>query len=68
MTAIFSPSAVQSTPYENGFDIAYEIFCIDVDSINKGEDSFGYSIKADGKIITGARADAWLQKSIQEKE
>ncbi len=26
---------------------------------------FGYAIRADGKIITGARADSWLAKSIQ---
>ncbi len=50
---------------QNGFDIAYKIFCIDVDGFNKGEDPFGYGIRADGKIMTGARADSWLEKSIQ---
>jgi len=52
----------------NGFDNHYIVVCLDVDGIGKGEDPFGYGIRADGKIITGARADAWLQKSIQEKE
>ena len=50
---------------QNGFDIAYKIFCIDIDGFNKGEAPFGYGIRADGKIMTGARADSWLSKSIQ---
>ena len=45
----------------------YKVFCVDVDGIGKGEDPFGYGIRADGKILTGARADEWLAKSIQEK-
>ena len=49
----------------NGFNIAYKVFCFDIDGINKGEDPFGYGIRADGKILTGARADEWLEKSIQ---
>ena len=52
----------------NGFDVIYMGFCIDIDGIGKGEDPFGYGIRADGKILTGARADEWLNKSIQEKE
>ena len=51
---------------KNGFDRVYKIFCMDVDGINKGEDPFGYGIRADGKIFTGARADEWLKKSIQK--
>ena len=39
---------------------------MDVDGINKGEDPFGYGIRADGKIIMGARADEWMNKSIQK--
>ena len=44
------------------------VFCMDVDGINKGEDPFGYGIRVDGKIILGARAQEWLEKSIQDKE
>ncbi len=43
----------------------FKFFCIDIDGINKGEDPFGYGIRVDGKIMTGARADEWLEKSIQ---
>ena len=35
---------------------------------NEGEDPFGYGIRADGKVFFGAKANEWLQKSIQEKE
>ena len=52
----------------NGFDVIYKTFCMDIDGIGKGEDPFGYGIRADGKVLPGARADEWLQKSIQEKE
>ena len=55
--------------YENpdtvNLNRVYKVFCIDVDGLNKGEDPFGYGIRVDGKIITGARADSWLAKSIQ---
>ena len=51
---------------ENGFDIAYKTFCMDIDGFNKGEDPFGFGIRADGKILTGARADEWINKSIQK--
>jgi len=51
----------------DGFDVIYKIFCIDIDGINQGEDPFGYGIRADGKIVNGARAEEWLQKTIQEK-
>ena len=49
----------------SGFDQIYKPICIDVDGINKGEDPFGYGIRADGKILTGKRADEWIEKSIQ---
>ena len=52
---------------ENYYTV-YKPVCIDIDGIGIGEEPFGYGIRADGKIITGARADEWLQKSIQEKE
>ncbi len=44
-----------------------KLFCIDVDGFNGPEKPFGYLIRADGKIITGARADSWLEKSIQSE-
>ena len=50
---------------ENGFIKYYKIFCIDVDGFGTGEAPFGYAVRLDGKIITGARADEWLQKSVQ---
>ena len=46
----------------------YKLFCMDVDGIDKGEDPFGYGIRVDGKILTGARADEWLKKSIQKED
>lgn len=52
----------------NGFDAIYKIYCIDVDGYSGAEAPFGYAIRADGKIISGARADAWVQKSIQQKD
>ena len=52
----------------NGFDTHYKIYCIDIDGIGTGEDPFGYGIRSDGKIMPGARALEWLQKSIQDKE
>ena len=59
-------NAKQHTTAE-GFDRVHKIFCMDIDGINKGEDPFGYGIRADGKIILGKRAQEWLEKSIQEK-
>lgn len=48
-------------------DPIYKVFCMDIDDFNKGENPFGYGIRADGKIILGARAQEWMEKSIQEK-
>ena len=65
---VFSPP--NETPYlhdENNMDVNYKVFCMDVDGINQGEEPFGYGIRADGKIILGARAQEWIEKSIQEK-
>jgi len=62
-----SPSS--TTPYlydQNGFDIVYKAICIDIDGLNTGEDAFGYGIRADGKILTGARADEWLAREINQ--
>ena len=52
----------------SSFDLIYKVFCMDIDGIDNGEDPFGYGIRADGKVFFGARAEQWLQKSIQEKE
>lgn len=64
----FSPPGQFPANYsdEGGFDIAYKIFCMDIDDFNKGEDPFGFGIRADGKILTGTRADEWINKSIQK--
>ena len=65
---LFGPS---NYPYHKdiyGNDRVYKIFCMDIDGINKGEDPFGYGIRADGKIFLGARAQEWLKKSIQKGE
>lgn len=61
---------------EQGFDIAYKNVCIDVDGIPnnatatdcKNECPFGYGIRADGKILPGARAEEWLKKDISGKK
>lgn len=58
----------------NGFDRIYKILCIDVDLRGSGattsncvnECPFGFGVRSDGKIITGARLDTWLAKGIQE--
>ena len=49
-----------------GFYFVKNVFCMDVDGINKGEDPFGYGIRVDGKIFLGARAKEWINKSIQK--
>ena len=74
----FSPPSEFPANYsdENGFDISYKVFCMDVDGIPddatetdcKNECPFGYGIRADGKIMTGKRADEWLKKNIQDKD
>ena len=43
----------------------YKIVCLDIDGINHGEDPFGYALRADGKIIYGSRANAWIKAGIQ---
>ncbi len=58
---------------ETGFPCTYIVFCIDIDGFNEKTGSancddikdicpFGYGIRADGKILTGKRADTWLEK------
>lgn len=60
------PAKLPSYPDEAGFDRMYKVFCLDVDGIGKGEAPFGYGIRSDGKILTGAKADEWLLKSVQK--
>ena len=60
---------------ENGFSAIYKVFCIDVDGVPEtateddcvNECPFGYGIRADGKILTGARADEWLARETLEE-
>ena len=52
----------------DGFPVYYKGFCIDVDGIGKGEDPFSIIIRADGKILPGARAQEWLNKNIQSND
>ena len=62
---------------QNGFDIAYKTYCIDIDGFDEAKGSencddikdicpFGYGIRGDGKIMPGARADEWLEKGFQK--
>ena len=52
----------------SGFDRIYKVFCMDIDGINTDEAPFGYGIRADGKILTGNRADEWLEKDLQSDD
>ena len=65
--AFAGPNDVPYFQDKNGFDINYKIFCMDIDEPNKDEAPFGFGIRADGKILNGARADEWLKKSVQKK-
>ena len=59
----------------NGMDVLYKVVCIDIDGIPEGatrtdcinECPFGYGIRADGKILTGARATEWLERDVNEE-
>ncbi|MBQ8635258.1 type II secretion system protein [bacterium] len=61
-------SAADARTETGGFVSAYKVFCFDVDGVGTGEAPFGYAVRYDGKIIPGARADEWIQKSIQRGE
>ena len=77
---IFSPPSQFPANYadENGFDIAYIVYCMDIDGIPSGGSDncddkkdicpFGYGIRADGHIMTGKRADEWLKKDFHGEE
>jgi len=74
---IFSPPGQHPANYgdEDGFDISYKIFCMDVDGIPNSatetecgnECPFGYGIRADGKILNGARAEEWLKRGLNKE-
>jgi len=46
----------------------YKYICMDIDGLDKGEDPFGYALRADGKMIYGSRAQAWIDRKINRKE
>lgn len=74
---IFSPPESYPANYgdQRGFDINYKVYCIDVDGIPddatsadcKNECPFGYGIRADGKVLPGARADEWIARKPKSK-
>lgn len=39
----------------NGFPNVYKVFCFDIDEKNAEVPPFSYGMRADGKIIAGAR-------------
>ena len=51
----------------DGFNARYKILCMDIDKMGEGEDPFGFGIRSDGKLLLGARALEWLNKSIQKE-
>ena len=65
---------------EHGYDIAYKIFCMDIDGFDASKGSgdcssepegkdicpFGYGIRADGQIMNGKQAEEWIKKSISK--
>lgn len=73
---VFSPVEGNAITYKDkgGFDAAYKVVCFDVDGVDsedveeskKTEAPFGFGIRSDGKILSGARADEWAKKSVQK--
>jgi len=49
-----------------GFDVTYRVMCMDIDGLETGEAPFGYGIRADGKLLYGARAHEWIEKGVQK--
>ena len=49
------------------YDDSYKIFCIDIDG-EGGVKPFGFGVRADGKIMTGARADRWLERDLNQEK
>ena len=60
---------------DSGFKRIYVVLCIDIDGTPSSatfndcvnECPFGYGIRADGKILTGKRADEWLERDVNEE-
>ena len=68
LTGADADNCVANNASDNvGFYFVYNAFCLDIDEINQGEDPFGYGIRIDGKILTGARADEWLERDVNEE-
>ncbi|MBQ4645819.1 MAG: type II secretion system protein [Candidatus Gastranaerophilales bacterium] len=68
------PSQIIPTFHDDaGMDVVYKIFCMDIDGVpdNATKDDcvnecpFGYGVRADGKILNGARAEEWYERNIQ---
>ncbi len=53
---------------KNGFDVSYQIVCMDIDGVDGPIKPFGYGVRSDGKIVSGLRARWWLQRDITKKE
>ncbi len=67
---IFGDPNSKEEPYVkdyNGFDAAYKVVCFDVDELEDGIDSFGYGIRADGKMLPSTRTLEYIKKSIQKE-
>ena len=65
-----NPSATFSEEKENGFYKSYRVICSDVDGGKlsaKDTLPFGYGIRFDGRMISGARADIWAEKCPTQK-
>jgi len=50
------------------FPTQYKVVCLDIDEVGQGTKPFGYGVRADGKVLTGARTDWWLSRDITKKE
>lgn len=59
-----------NTPDGNGIYNDYKIICLDIDveNTNASETIFGYGLRVDGKLVPGNKANAWMQKEINDKE
>ena len=64
-TTIFFFSSMSPFPPEGE---NYKLGCIDIDGVGKGVKPFAYGLRADGKVLTGARVDWWLKRDITKKE
>ncbi|MBQ2984291.1 MAG: type II secretion system protein [Candidatus Gastranaerophilales bacterium] len=52
--------------YGNNF--YYSPMCVDIDGFEGPIKPFGYGIRSDGRVLSGARADWWLDRDITKKE